>query len=294
MLFRGLTEVQHRIRDLTPGVKYTISFFAVGRSLGESAEGLPKTIETTRPYKPEEPQNLISNNLTDSSVMLTWDAADRALSYIIRAKENVDDTEQYSEKVFKTQYNFKSLITDRLYTFNVIGIGKFENSTWSEPFKARPQYPVPVMISSSNPLQSIIQLGEVTWNSIAIAFPKLEDAVSYTVILRQRRVVTNELTDLTDNKVVITDVNQAASYEITYKAKGPGGDFSAESAPALRVTTLAHLPEPPTNVTIEKVDDTTVIVSWEPGVRALSYEVRALPVASGKLCLKRLVPHNIM
>lgn len=270
--------------NLTPENTYIISVRAVDTSTNASALSPAVSFTTlvqTDTQAPTTPNNLVANNITTSTVSLSWQAATDNIGiagYTIYQNNIVVAT------TTAVNYEVSGLEPQTSYSFNIAAFDAQGNAstlsntvTITTATEADTQTPsTPTNLSASN----------VSTNSVNLSWSAATDnvgVVQYTLYQNG-----NALVNIGFNSYALSGLNPSTTYSFTVTAKDAAGNESEPSA-ALSVTTLTptdtQAPSAPTNLGATSVTDNAINLNWSPatdnvGVTAYNIYQNSIQIAT--------------
>ncbi|XP_055843971.1 tyrosine-protein phosphatase 10D-like isoform X3 [Episyrphus balteatus] len=244
--------------NLEPGKTYNV----IVKTVSGKVTSWPATGDVT--LKPLPVRNLESyNDEKTNDMIITWepDPGSTQEEYRISYHEvetfNGDASTMFTEK---TRYNLESLLPGRNYSLTVQAVSKkMESNETTIYVVTRPSSPI------IEDLKSIKEGLNISWKSdVNSRQEKYEVLYSRNGTSEVRTVLT------TESRLVIKNLHPGAGYEVKVFAVSHG----LRSEP--HAYFQAVFPNPPRNLTIDKVTSNSVLIRWTPPERSefTEYSVR--------------------
>nr|CAB3265300.1 receptor-type tyrosine-protein phosphatase eta-like [Phallusia mammillata] len=247
------------VEDLTPGNIYRFTFVSVGKSERENRN--PENI-VTQQTRPTAPENLKFDDVTSSSVQLSWDSVNGALHYVISmSKNDNDDTiDKSSLSTNDTSTTFLNLNAGTQYWFTVKAVGH-EELTSDSSHEIRdttlPSAPSDVRVNSVN--STTIDL---TWDN-------QKGATGYQISVSK----TNQdayFVNTVSNFTSISNLESGDVYTFIVVAMGTRGRLSDVASDPISQQTA---PASPRNFQSSDVTTTSLTLSWDDVNGAVYYVI---------------------
>ena len=213
------------------------------------------------PTAPAIPDNVKAVAFSESTIKLTWNAAENATSYNIYYGEDVVAT-----SVTETSYMVENLDDNTTYCFTVTAVnGEKESAKSSETcattFEATPEAPAAPTNLEAKPLtDSTIEL---TWDAV-------EDAKTYNVYQGMIKLIT-----VAEPTHIVTGLQAGKEFCFTVTAINKGGE-SPKSAQACATTLVEEgfeKPAIPQNFTVQAVVKGELRLTWDAVEGADEYNI---------------------
>ncbi|KAM9316128.1 tenascin-X-like [Gastrophryne carolinensis] len=249
---RTVTTTSDTIENLTPGNYYT---FLVSAQVGGSVQGRPNSTFTYTP--PEVVKNLIIENITTTSISLSWEKPDgNVSSYFIQ----ILGDPSFNRTVTTTSDTIENLTPGNYYTFLVsaqVGgnVQGKSNSTFT--------YTLPEIVKN-------LTIENITTTSISLSWEKPDGNVSsYFIQILGDPSFNRTVTTTSD---IIENLTPGNYYTFLVSAQ-VGGNVQGKSNSTFTYTS----PEVVMNLTIENITTTSISLSWDkPDGNVSSYFIQIL------------------
>ncbi|RIE02544.1 fibronectin type III domain-containing protein [Cohnella faecalis] len=220
------------------------------RAVNESGTGAWSAYQNVTTYNLSTPSGLIEQ-LSDTSIGLTWSAVAGATSYEVEADGTVAAAAAAS-------YTHASLVPETTHTYRIRALSAAGSSAWSElgRFTTLPLKPaVPANLTATASKDKVI----LTWSPVS-------GIAGYDVELDGAVIVDN----FTDASYVDTllDPYSPHQYRIRARTEAVEGDWSAP----VSIRTLPDKPKAPTGIAVTSAGQ-IVTLAWEADPTAVKYEV---------------------
>ena len=210
---------------------------------------------------PSIPDNVKAVAFSESTIKLTWNAAENTTSYNIYQGEDVIAT-----SVTETSYMVEGLNAATQYCFTVTSVnGEKESAKSSEvcatTFEATPEAPAAPTNLNAEPLSDATI--ELTWDAV-------EGAKTYNVYQGMIKLLT-----VAETTHIVTGLNAGKEYCFTVTAVNAGGE-SAKSEQACATTLLeegTEKPAAPKNFKVQALVANELRLSWDAVEGATRYYV---------------------
>ena len=212
---------------------------------------------------PPDPTVITVGEITDHTVALTWTADSHASSYIVfwwpKGAMYESDMGATNDKTYK----ITELDADTLYVIKVQALVRGKNLA-SDQIDVR---------TTGAPEPSVITVGTVTDTTIALTWTADSDATSFAVSWWPKADATSLSTATTTNQArTIRSLTPSTLYVL--KVQANVGSATVDSA-EVEVTTKVEAPV----ITVGKVTDTTIAMTWTTDSDATSFAVSWWPKA---------------
>lgn len=200
----------------------------------------------TKTTLPATPDN-ISIEPTHSSLKLSWNLVDGAISYEIEADG------QLVEGIRDTYYTFEGLAPDTLHTYKVRARNIEGAGYWSESMVKKTLLETPAGITS-----------DITDRSVSLAWLPVNGATGYEVEIDGSSIVYT-------TEVAFTNEGLLPNSEHSYRIRAKNDDNLSEWS---ETTTRLTLPDIPKNL-VTTSTSYTIAIDWEDIPGATSYDIEA-------------------
>ena len=237
--------------NLEPGTEYCYTVTAVRNETetDKSEEVCAKTFDlpiTT-------PENLVAEALSASSIELTWDGVENALSYnVYQSNELIANVEDTTFTVDGLEYN-----TEYCYTFTAV---RNETESDKSEEKCAKTFDLPIT-TPENLIANVLST-----SSIILTWDNVENALSYNVYRDGEMIINVTNTNYTDNNL---EYNTEYCYTVTAVRNETETDKSEEKC----VKTFDLPITTPTNLVAEATGTSSISLTWNAVENALSYNI---------------------
>ena len=251
----GLATTECTVEGLDPYTEYCFTVVAKkdGDELEKSDVKCVKTLDITV----SAPSNVKAEVESATSIVLTWDAAENALSYNVYNGETL-----IAENVEETTYTVEDLAPYTEYSFAVATV-RNEQEVKSEAVSAKTLDITIAAVEEVNAIATSDTTIVLTWTAV-------ENALSYNVYNKAEVLLAN----VTETTYAIDTLK--AETEYCFAVTAVRNEQETEKVEAC-ATTLAvgQDPDPvvPTNVVATAINDSTIVLTWDAAINALSYNV---------------------
>ncbi|XP_077341260.1 receptor-type tyrosine-protein phosphatase eta-like [Lithobates pipiens] len=252
---RNVTTTSDTITGLTPGNYYTFLVSAVVD--GGNVKGAPNI--TTDYTIPEVVKNLNTQNITTTSISLSWDKPDgNVSSYYIQILE--DPT--FDRNVTTTSDTITGLTPGNYYTF-LVSAGVDGGNVKGTP-NVTNDYPIPEVVKNLN-------TQNITTTSISLSWDKPDGNVSsYYIQILEDPTFDKNVTTTSDT---ITGLTPGNYYTFLVSAGVDGGNVKGTP----NITTDYTIPEVVKNLNTQNITTTSISLSWDkPDGNVSSYYIQIL------------------
>ena len=201
----------------------------------------------------ETPENVIAETTSISSISLTWDAVENALSY------NVYNGENLVANVTNISYVVNNLDSYIEYCYTVTAVRNDAETSKSESACAK-TFDLPI----ETPENVIAEATSTT--SISLIWNAVENALSYNVYNGE-----NLVANVTGTSYVVNNLDYYTDYCYTVTAVRNETETSKSESACAKTFDLPI--ETPENVIAEATSTTSISLTWNAVENALSYNV---------------------
>ena len=213
------------------------------------------------PTAPATPDNVKAVAFSESTIKLTWNAAENAASYNIYKGEDVVAT-----SVTETSYMVENLTASTTYCFTVTSVNGAKESAKSSEACATTFEPTPEAPSAPTNLKA----EALTDATIELTWDAVEGAKTYNVYQGMIKLLT-----VAETTHIVTGLQAGKEYCFTVTAVNNGGE-SAKSAQACATTLVeegVEKPATPQNFTIQAVVMGELRLTWDAVEGADEYNI---------------------
>ena len=251
----GLATTECTVEGLDPYTEYCFTVVAKkdGNELEKSDVKCVKTLDITV----SAPSNVKAEVESATSIVLTWDAAENALSYNVYNGETL-----IAENVEETTYTVEGLAPYTEYSFAVATV-RNEQEVKSEAVSAKTLDITIAAVEEVNAIATSDTTIVLTWTAV-------ENALSYNVYNKAEVLLANVI----ETTYAIDTLK--AETEYCFAVTAVRNEQETEKVEAC-ATTLATGQDPdpvvPTNVVATAINDSTIVLTWDAAINALSYNI---------------------
>ena len=258
-LLGNVTETTYKAEGLQAYTEYSFVIKSVaGEEVSFASEAV---VAKTKDIAVGKPSNLVANATDASTIVLTWTAAENALSYNVY--EMVGGNATKIASTISTTYTVSGLEANTPYSFAVSAVRNEQESERTEKASAMTSDLVPG--APSNLVATTVDA-----TSIALTWNAGENATGYNVYRDGVKVG-----ESTGTLYIDRDLVQGTQY--CYTVKGVRGTVESEgSSNQACATTDGTKPVPPvapTNLIVTPLSETSVKLVWGAVGNATSYNV---------------------
>lgn len=262
VIYRGADSVttvsalECTIIGLLPSTSYTFSIRARDAAGNKSTASLIAIITAVDHAAPSAPANLIGNDITISSVRLTWNAS-------------IDNVGVTGYVVYRGTDSLTT-VTSLEYTVGGLTLGSnYSFSVRAKDASGNKSAATTISITTSNdvtPPSAPTNLtgNNITASSIRLTWAAATDNVGVTGYIIFRG--SDMLITVTGTEYTVTGLTPATDYSFTVRARDAGGNSSAASN-IVSIRTLApsdiENPSAPTNLIVTNITTITVNLIWK-------------------------------
>lgn len=237
-------------------------------ALGES-ESSAVVSRSTIAAPPMVPQGVKVETLDDSTLVVSWDASEKAAQYTI---EQILGNTVTRLTTTETSYTFNSLLPNTAYQFRVSASNGTGSSAYSESVSAKTDWALPVTPTLS---VSSTELNTVT---LLLGFSSM-NGNSETYTLEQATTLEGPWTAFSQTEVpsagaasaTITGLQDGTTYYFRACTSNPRGDSSYSDV--VSATTKLASPQAPTGLNAW-IGSSRVYLSWNSSAKASYYTVQ--------------------
>ena len=227
---------------------FTVSAVRNETETDKSEEACSKTFDLSI----TTPENLIAEALSFSSISLTWNAVENALSY------NVYNGGIMIANVTGNSYIVNDLNYDTDYCYTVTAVRNETETDKSEEACAKMLLPITTpenVIAEATGVSTI----SLTWNAV-------ENALSYNVYSGE-----NKIANVIENTYIVNELNYYTDYCFTVTAVR--NETETEKSESACAKTFDLPITMPVNLTATPINTSSIILTWNVVENALSYNV---------------------
>ncbi|CAK8671356.1 unnamed protein product [Clavelina lepadiformis] len=248
------------VTDLEPGTVYTFSLFSIGQNnLFNADSSEPITQQTVL----KAPSNIHVDDVTFTSLSLSWNNVNGAAFYIIEIGSDDSDTIIIDPTVStpETSYTFADLLSGTEYYFTIKSASS-SNITSADS--------APIRETTVPGIPTELRAVDITIDSISLTWQPVKGAVNYRISLKN--VNDDEIIQYTSAlaSIVIRSLRPGTWYEISIFSSGIKDRENPEGSRLLRRQTV---PSPPGDIEVVNSDTNSIILEWKAVYGADKYEV---------------------
>ena len=199
------------------------------------------------------PENVIAEAISTSSISLTWDEVENALSY------NVYQGEEIVANVAINSYEVNNLNYYTDYCFTVTAVRNETESDKSESACAK-TFDLPI----TTPANLVAEA--TSTSSISLIWDEVENALSYNIYQGE-----NIVANVTTNSYLFENLNYYTDYCFTVTAVRNETETEKSESACAKTFDLPIVA--PTNFAATPINTTSIILTWKIVENALSYNV---------------------
>ena len=277
VLVSGVSGTSYTDKSVTAGEPYTYTVRGVasdGKTMSAGYDTVGKTATV-----PAVPANVTMKSaaVSGSSIVVTWEAAANAKTYIIYRKTKNTNWTVLVSGVSGTSYTDKSVTAGEPYTYTVRGVAS-DGKTMSKGYDGTGKTATVPKPDSGVPANVTMKNAVVSGTSIVVTWEAAENAKTYTIY---RKTKSTNWTVLVSgvSGTSYTDKGVAAGETYTYTVRGVASDGRTMSKGYDGTGKTATVPKPdtavPANVTMKSaaVSGTSIVVTWEAAENAKTYTI---------------------
>ena len=281
VLVSGVSGTSYTDKSVTAGEPYTYTVRGVaadGKTMSKGYDGTGKTATVPKPDS-GVPANVTMKSaaVSGSSIVVTWEAAANAKTYIIYRKTKSTNWTVLVSGVSGTSYTDKSVTAGEPYTYTVRGVAA-DGKTMSKGYDGTGKTATVPKPDSGVPANVTMKSAAVSGTSIVVTWEAAENAKTYTIY---RKTKSTNWTVLVSgvSGTSYTDKSVTAGEPYTYTVRGVAADGRTMSKGYDGTGKTATVPKPdsgvPANVTMKNavVSGTSIVVTWEAAENAKTYTI---------------------
>ena len=258
-LLGNTADTTYSVTGLTPFTEYSFVIKSVAGEEESFASAV--VVVKTNDLPLGSPSNLVAEATGTSSIKLTWNAAENALSYNVYMY-NDEDAERIAT-VEGLTYTVTNLDANTVYFFTVTAVRNEQESEHTDKVYAITADLIPGAPSN-------LKADPIDASSIGLSWAAGENATGYNIY--RDGVKVGDATGL-----AYVDKDLVAGTEYCYIVKGVRGVVESEgSSNQVCATTFGTKPTPPvapTNLIAAEIDSTSIKLVWSAVGNAVSYNV---------------------
>ena len=281
VLVSGVSGTSYTDKSVTAGETYTYTVRGVaadGKTMSKGYDGTGKTATVPKPDS-GVPANVTMKSaaVSGTSIVVTWEAAANAKTYIIYRKTKNTNWTVLVSGVSGTSYTDKSVTAGEPYTYTVRGVAA-DGKTMSKGYDGTGKTATVPKPDSGVPANVTMKSAAVSGSSIVVTWEAAENAKTYTIY---RKTKSTNWTVLVSgvSGTSYTDKSVTAGETYTYTVRGVAADGKTMSKGYDGTGKTATVPKPdsgvPANVTMKSaaVSGTSIVVTWEAAANAKTYTI---------------------
>ena len=247
--------------------------------IGDGNEALTKAALRCTGVTTAVPANVTMKSaaVSGTSIVVTWEAAANAKTYIIYRKTKSTNWTVLVSGVSGTSYTDKSVTAGEPYTYTVRGVAA-DGRTMSKGYDGTGKTATVPKPDSGVPANVTMKSAAVSGTSIVVTWEAAENAKTYTIYRKTKNtnwtVIANGVSGTS-----YTDKSVTAGETYTYTVRGVASDGKTMSKGYDGTGKTATVPKPdsgvPANVTMKSaaVSGTSIVVTWEAAENAKTYTI---------------------
>ena len=276
VLVSGVSGTSYTDKSVTAGEPYTYTVRGVasdGKTMSAGYDAVGKTATV-----PAVPANVTMKSaaVSGSSIVVTWEAAANAKTYIIYRKTKNTNWTVLVSGVSGTSYTDKSVTAGETYTYTVRGVAA-DGKTMSKGYDGTGKTATVPKPDSGVPANVTMKSAAVSGTSIVVTWEAAENAKTYTIY---RKTKSTNWTVLVSgvSGTSYTDKSVTAGEPYTYTVRGVASDGKTMSkgydgtGKTAKVPDASAVPDPVTMVGAV-ADSTGITVTWKAAMGAAAYTI---------------------
>ncbi|XP_030635117.1 interferon-induced very large GTPase 1-like [Chanos chanos] len=240
------------VKDLHPGTEYTFSLVSVAENGARS-----ETLTVSQCTEPAPPDNIKVENVSSTSVILSWDEAGTGIKeYHVTCESDGQNIQEKTTEL--STVTFHALKPGTTYSFHIVTVLTNGKRSTAASTSADTMIPAPEKITAKS----------VTINSVSLSWDPPENINTFEVTYSSgthsetQRIIGSSVAE-------VKDLHPGTEYTFSLVSVAENGARSE----TLTVSQCTE-PAPPDNIKVENVSSTSVILSWdEAGTGIKEYHV---------------------
>ena len=276
VLVSGVSGTSYTDKSVTAGEPYTYTVRGVasdGKTMSAGYDAVGKTATV-----PAVPANVTMKSaaVSGSSIVVTWEAAENAKTYIIYRKTKNTNWTVLVSGVSGTSYTDKSVTAGEPYTYTVRGVAA-DGKTMSKGYDGTGKTATVPKPDSGVPANVTMKSAAVSGTSIVVTWEAAENAKTYTIYRKTKNTNWTVLVSGVSG-TSYTDKSVAAGETYTYTVRGVASDGRTMSpsydgaGKTAKVPDASAVPDPVTMVGAV-ADSTGITVTWKAAMGAAAYTI---------------------
>ena len=246
--------------------------------IGDGNEALTKAALRCTGVTTAVPANVTMKSaaVSGSSIVVTWEAAANAKTYIIYRKTKSTNWTVLVSGVSGTSYTDKSVTAGEPYTYTVRGVAS-DGKTMSKGYDGTGKTATVPKPDSGVPANVTMKSAAVSGTSIVVTWEAAENAKTYTIYRKTKNTNWTVLVSGVSG-TSYTDKSVAAGETYTYTVRGVAADGKTMSkgydgtGKTAKVPDASAVPDPVTMVGAV-ADSTGITVTWKTAMGAAAYTI---------------------
>ena len=246
--------------------------------IGDGNEALTKAALRCTGVTTAVPANVTMKSaaVSGSSIVVTWEAAANAKTYIIYRKTKNTNWTVLVSGVSGTSYTDKSVTAGEPYTYTVRGVAA-DGKTMSKGYDGTGKTATVPKPDSGVPANVTMKSAAVSGTSIVVTWEAAENAKTYTIYRKTKNTNWTVLVSGVSG-TSYTDKSVAAGETYTYTVRGVASDGRTMSpsydgaGKTAKVPDASAVPDPVTMVGAV-ADSTGITVTWKAAMGAAAYTI---------------------
>ena len=246
--------------------------------IGDGNEALTKAALRCTGVTTAVPANVTMKSaaVSGSSIVVTWEAAANAKTYIIYRKTKSTNWTVLVSGVSGTSYTDKSVTAGEPYTYTVRGVAS-DGKTMSKGYDGTGKTATVPKPDSGVPANVTMKSAAVSGTSIVVTWEAAENAKTYTIYRKTKNTNWTVLVSGVSG-TSYTDTGVTAGETYTYTVRGVAADGRTMSkgydgtGKTAKVPDASAVPDPVTMVGAV-ADSTGITVTWKAAMGAAAYTI---------------------
>ena len=276
VLVSGVSGTSYTDKSVTAGEPYTYTVRGVasdGKTMSKGYDGTGKTATV-----PAVPANVTMKSaaVSGSSIVVTWEAAANAKTYIIYRKTKSTNWTVLVSGVSGTSYTDKSVTAGETYTYTVRGVAA-DGKTMSKGYDGTGKTATVPKPDSGVPANVTMKSAAVSGTSIVVTWEAAANAKTYTIYRKTKNTNWTVLVSGVSG-TSYTDKSVTAGETYTYTVRGVAADGRTMSPSYDRAGKTAKVPDAsavpdPVTMVGAVASSTGITVTWKTAMGAAAYTI---------------------
>ena len=287
IIARNVSGTSYTDKSVTAGESYTYTvrgMAADGKTMSKGYDA--KGVTAKVPAAVTAPANVTMKNaaVSGSSIVVTWDAAEGASTYVIyRKPAGTNSWAIIAKNVSGTSYTDTGVTAGESYTYTVRGVAA-DGKTMSKGYDTK-GVTAKAPAASGVPANVTMKNAAISGSSIVVTWQAAEGASTY--VIYRKPAGTNNWAIIARNVsgTSYTDKSVTAGESYTYTVRGVAADGKTMSKGYDTKGVTAKVPAAsgvPANVTMKNaaVSGSSIVVTWQAAENASTYTVYRKPAGT--------------